>query len=105
MLPGPPLKCRSVCRESKKSPMARSWRSFFRRNPDEEQEQATEDLEEGNGHHPTDLEAMVEEASEEVSAAEEVQADFPTRPPADLGAASAGCGENRGTPHARYGGS
>src|SRR5215212_7346494 len=63
--------------------MARSWRSFFRRNPDEEQEQATEDLEEGNGHHPTDLEAMVEEASEEVSAAEEVQAERQEPTPAD----------------------
>ena len=80
---GPLLLCRSVCRESKKSPMARSWRSFFRRNPDEEQEQATEDLEEGNGHHPTDLEAMVEEASEEVSAAEEVQAERQEPTPAD----------------------
>src|SRR5919106_136766 len=80
MPPGPPLLCRSVCRESKKSPMARSWRSFFRRNSDEEQEngpavtsepeQSTEDLEEGNGHHPTDLEVIVEEAAEEVSVAE-----------------------------------
>ena len=93
MPPGPPLLCRSVCRESKKSPMARSWRSFFRRNPDEEQEngpavtsepeQSTEDLEEGNGHRPTDLEAVVEEAAEVVPMAEEVQAERPEPAPAD----------------------
>jgi fused signal recognition particle receptor len=73
--------------------MARSWRSFFRRNPDEEQEngpavtsepeQSTEDLEEGNGHRPTDLEAVVEEAAEEVPTAEEVQAERPEPAPAD----------------------
>jgi fused signal recognition particle receptor len=73
--------------------MARSWRSFFRRNSDEEQEngpavtsepeQSTEDLEEGNGHHPTDLEVIVEEAAEEVSVAEEIQAERPEPTPAD----------------------
>jgi fused signal recognition particle receptor len=73
--------------------MARSWRSFFRRNPDEEQEngpavtsepeQSTEDLEEGNGHRPTDLEAVVEEAAEVVPTAEEVQAERPEPAPAD----------------------
>jgi fused signal recognition particle receptor len=73
--------------------MARSWRSFFRRNPDEEQEngpavtsepeQSTEDLEEGNGHRPTDLEAVVEEAAEEVPTAEEVQAERREPAPAD----------------------
>jgi fused signal recognition particle receptor len=73
--------------------MARSWRSFFRRNPDEEQEngpavtsepeQSTEDLEEGNGHRPTDLEAVVEDAAEEVPTAEEVQAERPEPAPAD----------------------
>src|SRR5918998_6943586 len=91
MPPGPPLLCRSVCRESKKSPMARSWRSFFRRNTDEEQENgpavasepenSTEDVEEGNGHRLTGLEEIVEEAAEEVPAAEEVQAE--RREPAD----------------------
>ena len=73
--------------------MARSWRSFFRRNSDEEQEngpavtsepeQSTEDLEEGNGHHPTDLEVIIEEAAEEVSVAEEIQAERPEPTPAD----------------------
>jgi fused signal recognition particle receptor len=73
--------------------MARSWRSFFRRNPDEEQEngpavtsepeQSTEDLEEGNGHRPTDLEAVVEDAAEEVPTAEEVQAERREPAPAD----------------------
>src|SRR5215211_4249196 len=78
MPPGPPLLCRSVCRESKKSPMARSWRSFFRRETDNEQEsgpavasepeRSTEDVEEGNGHLVADLEAFEEEAAEEVQA-------------------------------------
>src|ERR671910_319255 len=78
MPPGPPLLCRSVCRESKKSPMARSWRSFFKRDADEEQvngpavasepERTTEDAEEGNGRRAADLEALVEEAAEEVQA-------------------------------------
>jgi fused signal recognition particle receptor len=73
--------------------MARSWRSFFRRDTDEEQENgpattnepedSTEDLEEGNGHRPTDLEAIVEEAAEEVPAAEEVQAERKEPAPAD----------------------
>ena len=95
MPPGPPLLCRSVCRESKKSPMARSWRSFFRRNTDEEQEkspaatsepeQSTEDPEEGNGHRPTGLEPIVEEAAEKVPAAEEVQAERWEPSPADEG--------------------
>jgi fused signal recognition particle receptor len=80
MPPGPPLLCRSVCRESKKSPMARSWRNFFRRSTDEEQEnglavagepeRSTEDVEEGNGHLDADLESLVE-----VPPAEEVQAE------------------------------
>src|SRR5215211_6745529 len=78
MPPGPPLLCRSVCRESKKSPMARSWRSFFRRETDEQQERgpalageperSTEDVEEGNGHLVADLEAFEEEAAEEARA-------------------------------------
>jgi fused signal recognition particle receptor len=75
MPPGPPLLCRSVCRESKKSPMARSWRSFFRRETDEEQangpavtsepEHSTED---GNGHLGADPGAFEEDAAEEVQA-------------------------------------
>src|SRR5215210_7772221 len=78
MPPGPPLLCRSVCRKSKKSPMARSWRSFFRRETDEEQEngpavasepeRSTEDVEEGNGHLAADLQKSVEEAAEELQA-------------------------------------
>jgi fused signal recognition particle receptor len=89
MPPGPPLLCRSVCRESKKSPMARSWRSFFRRNTDEEQvngpavasepEQSTQDVEEDNGHLAADLESFVE-----VPSAEEVQAERKEPVPEDV---------------------
>src|SRR5829696_6926133 len=94
MPPGPPLLCRSVCRESKKSPMARSWRSFFRRETDNEQEsgpavasepeRSTEDVEEGNGHLVADLEAFEEEAAEEVPSAEEVQAQRKQPAPEDV---------------------
>ena len=94
MPPGPPLLCRSVCRESKKSPMARSWRSFFRRETDEEQEngqavaskqeRSTEDVEEGNGHLAEDLQTSVEEAAEDVPAAEEVQAERKKPAPEDV---------------------
>jgi fused signal recognition particle receptor len=94
MPPGPPLLCRSVCRESKKSPMARSWRSFFRRETDEEQEngpavasepeRSTEDVEEGNGHLAADLQTSVEEAAEEVPTAEEVQAERKEPAPEDV---------------------
>jgi fused signal recognition particle receptor len=94
MPPGPPLLCRSVCRESKKSPMARSWRSFFRRETDEEQEngpavasgqeRSTEDVEEGNGHLAADLQTSVEEAAEEVPTAEEVQAERKVPAPEDV---------------------
>src|SRR5215212_9535315 len=90
MPPGPPLLCRSVCRESKKSPMARSWRSFFRRNTDEEQEngpavasepeRSTEVLEEGNGNLTTDLEAF----AEAVPTAEEVQSERKEPAPEDV---------------------
>ncbi len=66
MPPGPPLLCRSVCRESKKSPMARSWRNFFRRDTDEERERsqtvATEVLPEST------------DETSDVPTAEEVQA-------------------------------
>ena len=89
---------RSVCKESKKSPMARSWRNFFRRSTDEEQARgpavaggpATE-AEEGNGHHPAALEpAEVEGVAEEgpqtgnVPTAEEVQAERSEPAPADV---------------------
>jgi fused signal recognition particle receptor len=94
MPPGPPLLCRSVCRESKKSPMARSWRSFFRRETDEEQEngpavasepeRSTEDFEEGNGHLAADLQTSLEEAAEEVPTAEEVQAERKEPAPEDV---------------------
>jgi fused signal recognition particle receptor len=60
--------------------MARSWRSFFRRSTDEEQENdpavagepedSTEDVEEGNGRLDAALESLVE-----VPQAEEVQAE------------------------------
>src|ERR687893_444973 len=91
---GPLLLCRSVCRESKKSPMARSWRSFFRRGTDEEQVNgptvasepghSTEDVEQGNGHLVADLEAFEEEAAEEVPSAEEVQAERKEPAPEDV---------------------
>ncbi len=94
MTPGPLLLCRSVCRESKKSPMARSWRSFFRRGTDEEQVNgptvasepghSTEDVEQGNGHLVADLEAFEEEAAEEVPSAEEVQAERKQPAPEDV---------------------
>jgi fused signal recognition particle receptor len=61
--------------------MARSWRNFFRRSTDEEQEKGQalaseptpEDAGEGNGHHPDDLER--DDVVEDVPAAEEVQAE------------------------------
>src|SRR5918992_2362559 len=91
---GPLLLCRSVCRESKKSPMARSWRSFFRRGTDEEQVNgptvasepghSTEDVERGTGHLVADLEAFEEEAAEEVPSAEEVQAQRKQPAPEDV---------------------
>jgi fused signal recognition particle receptor len=89
MSPGPPLLCRSVCRESKKSPMARSWRSFFRRETDEEQvngpavasepEHSTQDVEGDNRHLAPDLESFVE-----VLSAEEVQAERKEPAPEDV---------------------
>src|SRR5918997_3865933 len=89
MAPGPPILCRSVCRESKKSPMARSLRSFFRRNTDEEQlngpavasepEHSTQDVEEDNGHLAANLESFVE-----VPSAEEVQAERKEPAPEDV---------------------
>jgi fused signal recognition particle receptor len=94
MTPGQLLLCRSVYRESKKSPMARSWRSFFRRGTDEEQVHgptvasepghSTEDVEQGNGHLVADLEAFEEEAAEEVPSAEEVQAERKQPAPEDV---------------------
>jgi fused signal recognition particle receptor len=62
--------------------MARSWRNFFRKNTDEEQENgpavasepAPEVLEAGNGHHPEDLEPADDDIAEDVPSAEEVQA-------------------------------
>jgi fused signal recognition particle receptor len=62
--------------------MARSWRNFFRKSTDEEQEKGSavasepspEDVEEGNGHHPEDLESD-DDIAEDVPTAEEVQAE------------------------------
>jgi fused signal recognition particle receptor len=69
--------------------MARSWRNFFRRSTDEEQEngpavagepeRSTEDVEEGNGHLDTDLESLVE-----APPAEEVQAERKEPAPEDV---------------------
>ena len=71
--------------------MARSWRSFFRRSTDEEQEKgpavasepAPEDVEEGNGHHPVDLEPAEDVVVEDVPTAEEVQAERKDPAPED----------------------
>src|SRR5918999_4504279 len=89
MPPGPPLLFRIVCREIKKSPMARSWRSFFRRSSDEEQEHgpavasepehSTRDVEDVNGRLAADLESFVE-----VPSAEEVQAQRKEPAPDDV---------------------
>ncbi len=69
--------------------MARTWRSFFRRSTDEEQENgpavasepdhSTEDVEEGNGHLDADLGSFVE-----VPSAEEVQAERKEPAPEDV---------------------
>jgi fused signal recognition particle receptor len=74
--------------------MARSWRSFFRRETDREQERgpavaseperSTEDVESGNGRLATDLEALVEEAAEEAPTAEEVQTKRKEPAPEDV---------------------
>jgi fused signal recognition particle receptor len=74
--------------------MARSWRSFFRRETDGEQVNgptvasepghSTEDVEQGNGHLVADLEAFEEEAAEEVPSAEEVQAQRKQPAPEDV---------------------
>ena len=74
--------------------MARSWRSFFRREIDEEQdngpavtsepERSTEDVESGNGRLATDLETLVEEAAEEAPTAEEVQTKRKEPAPEDV---------------------
>jgi fused signal recognition particle receptor len=65
--------------------MARSWRNFFRKSTDEERENgpavasekepAAEVVEEGNGHHPVDLEPDDDVLTEDVPTAEEVQAE------------------------------
>ncbi|HZB09105.1 MAG TPA: signal recognition particle-docking protein FtsY, partial [Rubrobacter sp.] len=70
------------------------WRSFFRRETDEEQEngpavasepeRSTEDVEEGNGHLGADLEAFEEETVEEVPTPEEVQAERKEPTPEDV---------------------
>ena len=61
--------------------MARSWRNFFRKNTDEEQENGQavasqpESVDEDNGHHTLDLEPDDEVLAEDVPTAEEVQAE------------------------------
>src|SRR5829696_5202205 len=64
--------------------MARSWRSFFKRDTDEEQENGPAVVEEGNGRPAVDLEAFVEEAAEEVPTAEEAQAERKEPAPEDV---------------------
>ncbi len=71
--------------------MARSWRSFFRRGPDEEQvnglavaSEPGHSTEEGNGHLGADLEVFEEEAAQEVPSAEEVQAERKQPAPEDV---------------------
>ena len=71
--------------------MARSWRNFFRKSTDEEQEQgpavasepAPEGVEEGNGHRPEGLESD-EDLAEDVPTAEEVQAERKEPAPEDV---------------------
>jgi len=62
--------------------MARSWRSFFRRNTDEEQEngpavasEPEHSTEGGNGYFSADLETFESEPAGDVPTAEEVQAE------------------------------
>jgi fused signal recognition particle receptor len=70
--------------------MARSWRNFFRKSTDEEQQngpavaRAVEAGEEGNGHHPVDLEPADDVLPEDVPTAEEVQAERKEPAPADV---------------------
>src|SRR5688572_22011270 len=91
MPPGHPLSIRIGGRESKKSRMARSWRRFFRRETDEEQadgpalaSEPDHSTEDGNGHLGADPGAFEEEAAEEVSSAEEVQAERKEPAPEDV---------------------
>ncbi len=61
--------------------MARSWRNFFKKNTDEEQENVQavtsqpESVDEDNGHHTLDLEPDDEVLAGDVPTAEEVQAE------------------------------
>src|SRR3954451_1948806 len=72
--------------------MARSWRNFFRKSTDEEQEKgqtvasepASEDVEEGNGHRPVDLGPAEDVLTEDVPTAEEVQAERKEPAPEDV---------------------
>jgi fused signal recognition particle receptor len=74
--------------------MARSWRNFFRKSTDGEQENgptvasepepAAEDIEEGNGHHTVDLALTDHVLAEDVPTAEEVQADRKEPAPEDV---------------------
>jgi fused signal recognition particle receptor len=72
--------------------MARSWRNFFRKSTDEDQENglavasepAAEDAGEGNGHRAVDLEPAQSVLAEDVPTAEEVQADRKEPTPEDV---------------------
>ena len=70
--------------------MARSWRSFFRKSTDEEQEKGPavasepEDVDEGNGHHPVDPEPAEDVVVEDVPTAEMVQAERKDPAPEDV---------------------
>src|SRR5215212_10281395 len=74
--------------------MARSWRNFFRKSTDGEQENgpavasepepAAEDIEEGNGHHTVDLDLTDDVLAEDVPTAEEVQAERKEPAPEDV---------------------
>ncbi len=66
--------CPSVCRESKKSPMARSWRNFFRRSSDEEPEQGSAVATEAPPEAEQTATPEDEGARADVPAAEEVLA-------------------------------
>jgi fused signal recognition particle receptor len=72
--------------------MARSWRNFFRKSTDEEQdngpalasEPEPSDVEESNGHHPVDLAPADDVLAEDVPTAEEVQAERKEPTPEDV---------------------
>jgi len=70
--------------------MARSWRNFFRKSKDQEQENGpavasqTEPVEDGNGHHAVDAETADDVLVEDVPTAEEALAERKEPAPEDV---------------------